>query len=141
MNFTEKKDGEKNPLSPEEIAYYNAALSGKYKIGKQLGRSGQSTSAYLLTDSSGKQFVLKLPNNEDNADRWMARQKNAIELKESYVGDYNGPICVPKTIQIGQDFILEELASGQEFSAKMYDSLSPKDQAKLAKDFAMFLNQ
>ncbi|MBQ4472216.1 MAG: aminoglycoside phosphotransferase family protein [Alphaproteobacteria bacterium] len=140
MKFTEKKNGEQNPLSPEEIAYYGNALGGKYKIGAQLGRSGAQTSAYLLTDSSGEQFVLKVPNHQKD-DGWIVRQKKAIEIKESYVGDYNGPICVPKTIQIGQDFVVEELASGQEFSAKMYDALSTKDKAKLAKDFAVFLNQ
>ena len=140
MILAKKQGGSKNPLSLQEITYYSDALGGKYKIGAQLGRSGAETSAYLLTDSSGKQFVLKVPNNPDGKNKWLEKQQEAIEKKEAYVGDYQGPIFIPKTLLVGKDFIVEELAPGKEFSAKVYDSLSQKDKAKLAKDFAEFLN-
>lgn len=141
MTLSHKKCGNKNPLTMDEIIYYAAALDGQYEIGTQLGRSGAGSSAYLLTDTTGKQFVLKIPNNPDETDKWLADQQKAIEKKEAYVGDYNGPIFIPKTLQVGEDFVVEELASGQEFSQKVYDKLSAKDKAKLAKDLAIFLNQ
>ena len=39
-----------------------------------------------------------------------------------------------------KDFFVEEFAAGTEFSAKIYESLSPQQQKKLAKNFAAFLN-
>ena len=135
-----KKGGYKNPVTLEEQVYYSKQLHNMYQIGPQLGRSGQETSAYLLTDTAGKKFVLKIPNNRSHADRWLKQQKGAIEMRDAYVGDYSGPICIPKTIQIGKDFIVEELASGFELSEKVYNSLPRKQQQKLAKDLAEFLN-
>ena len=57
-----KECGESNPLSISERAHYEAQLKAKYVIGGQLGRSGQSTSAYLLTDEKGEHYALKIPN-------------------------------------------------------------------------------
>lgn len=136
-----KKTGDKNPLSTEEISYYKQQLGEEYTIGPQLGISGAGTSAYLVTDKSGTQFALKIPNNKEETQHWLENQKEAMARRDAYVGDYHGPIFVPKTTKVGSDFIVEELASGKEFSQKIYDSLSSKDKIKLAKDFAIFLNQ
>ena len=135
-----KVGGNKNPLSPQEQAYYSEQLSNLYQIGSQLGRSGEDTSAYLLTDKSGKKFVLKIPNDPLKTQGWLKQQQLAIKNRDTYVGDYNGPICVPKTIKIGRDFVVEEFAAGTEFSEKVYDSLSGQQKKKLAQDFATFLN-
>ena len=141
MILQKKQPGTKNPLSAQEIEYYTKALSGQYQIGPQLGRSGNGTSAYLLTDSNGNRFVLKIPNDPTKTQDWIKGQQESIRKKEAYIGDYKGNIFVPKTMQITPNFVVEELASGKEFSQKIYDSLSQTDKAKVAKDFAIFLNQ
>lgn len=135
-----KKQGYKNPLSKTEIAYYIEQLSSQYQIGKQLGLSGAHSSAYLLIDKKGRHFALKIPNNPEKLEDWMNQQKKSIENRDVYVGNYKGPICVPKTIQVGKDFIVEELAKGVEFTDKVYQSLSLNDRRKIAKDFAEFLS-
>ena len=140
MILQKKQPGDKNPLSAQEIEFYTKALSGQYQIGPQLGQSGSGTSAYLLMDSNGSCFVLKIPNDPTKTQDWIKEQQESIRKKEAYIGDYRGAIFVPKTIQVAPNFVVEELASGKEFSQKVYDSLSQKDKATVAKDFAIFLN-
>ena len=132
--------GKKKKLTEEEITHYEEELGGRYTIGEQLGRSGASSSAYLLTDEKGNHFVLKIPNHPDKVEEWSKDQEESLDLQKRYVGDYQGPINIPKTIQKGKDFIVEELAEGKEFFASIYDTLTPVQKKKVARDFAGFLN-
>ena len=135
-----KKIGEKNPLTTEEKAYYKSQLGGAYIIGKQLGISGQGTSTYLLTDKKGNRYALKIPNDPQKIKSWLEQQERAEELRNQYIGEYRGAIHIPKTIQKGKDFIIEELAEGKEFLERVYDKLTPSQKRRVAKDFAEFLN-
>ena len=84
--------GKKRALTEDEKKHYQDALDGEFTIGEQLGRSGANSSAYLLTDKSGKNFVLKIPNNLENLDGWKRRQAKAHDLQDEYFGDYHGAI-------------------------------------------------
>lgn len=119
-----KQSGQKNPLTKEEKEYYESSLHGDYSIGKQLGISGQGTSTYLLTDKQGQHFVLKVPNDSEKCTDWLKGQEYAEKLRNQYIGEYQGAIHIPKIIQKGKDFIIEELAVGGEFLEGVYDKLT-----------------
>ena len=51
-------------LTAKKLAYFNKELNGKYKISGQLGKSGANSSAYLMEDTNGEKYVLKIPNSE-----------------------------------------------------------------------------
>jgi serine/threonine protein kinase len=132
--------GKKRVLSEDEKKHYQDALDGEFTIGEQLGRSGANSSAYLLTDKNGKNFVLKIPNDLENCNRWQQRQKKANELQNQYFGDYKGPIGTPQRIKKGDDFIVEELVAGKEFDPSIYETLSPIQKKKVAQDLGEFLS-
>ena len=98
--------GKTRTLTKKEIEYYRQELGDEYVIGGQLGRSGEMTSAYLLTDKKGKYFVLKIPNNSEELEKWLDIQKRAKDRRDLYVGDYQGRINVPNTLKIGKDFVV-----------------------------------
>ena len=64
-----------------------------------IGISGQGTSTYLLTDKKGQHFVLKVPNDSEKYTDWLKGQECAEKLCKQYVGEYQGTIHIPKTIQ------------------------------------------
>lgn len=132
--------GKKRALTKEEITYYTKELGGEYVIGRQLGRSGEMSSAYLLTDKKGNHFVLKIPNDSEELEKWGNIQKRAKERRNLYVGDYQGRINVPNTLKIGRDFVVEELAEGKEFFNFVYQKLSPIQKKKVAQDLGEFIS-
>ncbi len=134
------KGGKKIALTKDQVQHYEDELNGQYILGEQVGRSGAMTCAYLLTDKTGKQFVLKIPKKIDELDVWHSAQKKSIDLRNAYVGDYQGRINVPKTIKIGLDYVVEELAEGEEFFASVYQKLSPIEKKKVAQDLGEFIN-
>ncbi len=127
-------------LTQKEKNYYETALGGQYRIGGQLGRSGEMSSAFLLTDKQGHNCVLKIPNHLDRLSEWKYIQEKSLDLQKKYVGNYHGAVYIPKTLKTCKDFIVEELATGQEFSDEVYHTLSSKEKKRVAQDFAEFLN-
>lgn len=141
MDGLQKKErGKQNPLSASEKRYLSSFIGENYTIGNQLGRSGQRSSAYLLTDCVGRRLALKIPNDPEQVDQWRISQEHANKNKEAYAGDYEGNIFIPKTITVGEIYLIEELAEGAEFTVKVYEKLPRNEQLRLAKDFAHFLN-
>lgn len=132
--------GKKRALTKKEIEHYRQELGDEYIIGKQLGRCGEMSAAYLLTDKKGRHFVLKIPNNSEELGKWGNIQKRAKERRDLYVGDYQGRINIPKTLKIDRDFVIEELAEGKEFFATVYQKLSPIQKKKVAQDLGEFIS-
>lgn len=130
--------GEKNELSDEEKIFFDSILGNKYTILQQLGRSGRSTSSYLLKDSSGKKYVIKVANNA-NDEKWIISQKEAIAKREVYIEGYKGNVAVPSTIAIGDNYIIEPFL-GVELNHEIYEKLEMSNKSKIAKDLAGLLN-
>ena len=135
-----KEIGEKNELTILEKEYFERQLGDGCTLGHQLGVSGQGTSAYLLKDPKGNLYALKIPNERETSKEWVECQKRTSLLRNQYVGDYQGAIQIPKNIYIGKDFLIEELAIGQEFTDAVYAGLLDKEKRQVAQDFAVFLN-
>ena len=66
-------------------------FDSKYTIGEQLGCSGAQTTAFKLKeDSTDKDFVLRIPNNPDNMERWLLSEKGLDDKQDKYLSDYRG---------------------------------------------------
>ena len=143
MFLEQRKCASVLPLSDKEKVFLLGQLGfdSKYTIGEQLGRSGAQTTAFKLKeDSTGKDFVLRIPNNPDNMERWLLLEKELDDKREKYLAGYKGDICVPKTVKIGTAYSIQEMATGNVFNADIYEKLSRKTQLKIAKEFAEFLS-
>lgn len=139
IHLNTRKNGTQTPLSDSEKKYLSDLLGGKYKIGSPLGRSGASTSAFLITDASGKEFVLRIPNKPDDIEHWLETEKKQFANQEKYLAGYQGNISIPKTLEYQDFFTIQEKGAGEPFADYIYDGLSREKQLKLAQDFAAFL--
>ena len=140
IHLNTRKSGTQTPLSDSEKKYLSDLLGGKYKIGSPLGRSGASTSAFLITDATGKEFVLRIPNKPDDIEHWLETEKRQFANQEKYLAGYQGNISIPKTLEYRDFFTIQEKGAGEPFADYIYDGLSREKQLKLAQDFAAFLN-
>ena len=143
MFLEQRKCASVLPLSDKEKVFLLGQLGfgSKYTIGEQLGCSGAQTTAFKLKeDSTGKNFVLRIPNNPDNMECWLSSEKELDSKRDKYIAGYQGSIRVPKTLKIGKSYSVQELAMGNVFRADVYERLSRKTQLKIAKEFAEFLS-
>lgn len=140
VGLNTRKCGTETPLSDAEKKYLSDLLGKKYKIGSQLGRSGASTSAFLITDATGKEFVLRIPNKPDRIEYWLQTEKGQFENQNKYLAGYQGDVSIPKTLEYQDVFTIQEKGAGEPFTDHIYDGLPRETQLKLAQDFAAFLN-
>ena len=97
-----------NVLSKDELEYYQSKIGSDYKITSPQGISGAHATAYNLEDTHGKRFILKIPNNPQNAAHWIQNQRKTQENIHKYYSDYKGSLKIPNYIKISDDFVIEE---------------------------------
>ena len=134
--MSKKICGQKNELNEIEKKKYHDILNDKYKICSQLGITGERTSAYLMHDDTGEEFVLKIPNDENDSN-WITAQKNTMEKCHKALNRYAGDVYIPNAIIFGNDFIVEPYA-GTELTVDIYDIMPENDKNKIINDFAYF---
>lgn len=135
--MNKKIRGQKNELDNNEKRKYQDKLKGKYKICSQLGITGDRSSAYLMQDETGAEFVLKIPN-DDNDFNWIKNQKDTIEKFNTALNNYDGDVYIPNPVIFDNEFIVEEYA-GSDLVLDLYDNLSNDEKDKIGNDFAYFL--
>ncbi|MCL2310915.1 MAG: aminoglycoside phosphotransferase family protein [Firmicutes bacterium] len=134
---TFKRSCQFNELSNDEKVYFENFLENKYKIIKQAGMSGNKTSAYLMEDTIGNQFILKMPNNPEE-ETWIQNQKESFDRVKELTKNWRGDIQLPECVFWGETFIVEKYL-GEDFSSDAYDKLSDNEKQKVAKDLAEIL--
>lgn len=132
-----KKCGSKSEMGPEEKKYYELKLNGQYNILHQLGRCGMRTSAYLVTDRHGNQFVIKIPNDFYD-EHWIESQKKTITIKNNMFDLYEGEVLIPREVEVGDNYIVD-VYSGADFENDVYDYLNENDKEIIEEDMARFL--
>ena len=128
--------GQKNELDDNEKTKFQKKLNNKYKIISQLGVTGVRTSAYMMQDEMGVEFVLKI-SNDCNDTNWIIEQKNTMEKCYKSLNKYDGDVYIPNAVIWGNEFIVEPYA-GAELTIDMYNTLPENDKNKIANDFAYF---
>ncbi len=134
---TVKENFKINELSAQEKAYFENLLGNKYKIIKQVGLSSFQTSAYLMHDANGNEFVLKIANNPEDKE-WVQNQKEALEKTKKITEGWKGNAQVLTDINFGNGFIIEKYL-GENLTSKVYENLTPEEKQQVAKDLAEFL--
>ena len=134
-----KIHGQKNELSENEKQKFYEKLNSKYEIYSQLGTSGARTSAYLMRDIrdiNGEEFVLKIPNDENDS-AWIISQRNTFENCKKALSGYDGDVYIPNNINFYDMFTVEPYA-GTELTPDIYRALTEPDKNKIANDLAYF---
>ena len=134
--MNKKVCGQKNELDENEKIKFQEKLNNKYKIYSQLGITGTRTSAYLMQDETGTEYVLKIPN-EYNDIEWIKSQKNTIEKCHKSLNGYDGDVYIPTALIFDNDFIVESYV-GAELTEDVYNTLPEKEKNKIINDFAYF---
>lgn len=129
--------GQKNELNEIEKNDLQKKLNNEYKIYTQLGYTGERTSAYLMKDKSGQEFVVKIPNDEYDS-KWLISQKDTLGKCRDALKEYNGTVYIPKDVIIGDGFIIEPYA-GAELTSELYEILSEDKKETISNDLAYFL--
>ncbi len=133
-----RETGKCTPLTDKEKQWLQSLIGDNYVIGPQLGRSGARHTAFKLINSQGKDFALKIPNKYSK--NWIKEERSVVDKIENYIKGYQGNINISKPINIGDNFLIEPIAKGVEFTENIYNLLSKEEQRQLAEDFAKFLN-
>ena len=136
--MNKKLCGQKNELDEIEKMKFQEKLNNEYKICSQLGHTGVRTSAYLMRNEFGAEFVLKIPNDYGDSN-WIAEQKNTMEKCHKSLNGYDGDVYIPKIVIFGDNFVVERYA-GTEFTADIYDTMPKNDKNKIINDFAYFFH-
>lgn len=123
-------------VEQEQINYFQIQLGDNYHILCKLGKSGARTSCFLVTDNYNCFYALRVSNNGDAS--WIKQQLQTIDITNYLFKDYAGNIDIPKTILIGEDYILETYA-GEVFSNEACRALSQSKRQEIAEDVAFFL--
>lgn len=133
------KNHSNNTLSEAEMKYYQEKIGDNYKFVSNKGMSGAFATAYKLEDKNGNEFVLKIPNNPENSERWIQNQRNTDEKIKKYYKDYKGDLKIANYVKIGDDFVIEEYL-GEIPSEKLFKNFSKADIFKAVNGMAEFLN-
>lgn len=133
------KDQKNNTLSEAEMKYYQEKIGDNYKFVSNKGMSGAFATAYKLEDKNGNEFVLKIPNNPENSERWIQNQRNTDEKIKKYYKDYKGDLKLPNYVKFGDDFVIEEYL-GERFNPNEIEKYSKDDIQSLINGMAEFLN-
>ena len=112
-------------------------IGDKYNVLGQTGLIGSSgTIAILIVDENSNKYVLKFHENFDT--NWIILQKEAIEQKNKYTKGYDGKINIPKVMEVGDCYIIEEYC-GVEFYDGIYINLDEAVKKDLALNLALLL--
>lgn len=133
------KDQKNNTLSEAEKKYYQEKIGDNYKFVSNKGMSGAFATAYKLEDKNGNEFVLKIPNNPENSERWIQNQRNTDEKIKKYYNDYKGDLKITNYVKFGDDFVIEEYL-GERFDPNEIEKYSKDDIQSLINGMAEFLN-
>lgn len=128
-----------NVLSKDELEYYQSKIGSDYKITSPQGISGAHATAYKLEDTHGKRFILKIPNNPQNAAHWIQNQRKTQENIHKYYSDYKGSLKIPNYIKISDDFVIEENL-GKSIDSETLENFDEQEREKFINGLAEFLS-
>lgn len=100
---------------------------------------GYFSTAYL-TEKDGMPVVIKRPRQEINKERWQDEMDFAFEGLKS-IENLDVPVFIPKILKKRSNYVIEEYAPGEQITSKLYASLTPAEQNKIAQNIAVFLNE
>ena len=129
--------GQKNELTTDEKKGFESLLQDKFAISNQIGRTGDKTSAYMMSDETGRRFILKIPNNTEDKG-WLISQQKAYESCAKAFCKYHGNVYIPRMLMHSENFIVEEYA-GEELTPDFYNKLNEHEQKAAANDLALLL--
>lgn len=100
---------------------------------------GYFSTAYL-TEKDGMPIVIKRPRQGISKELWQDEMDFACEGLKS-IENLNVPVFIPKILKKSSNYVIEEYASGEQLTSKLYASLAPAEQNKIAQNIAVFLNE
>lgn len=138
-NFNMKEENKKMTSDVEVFLeknfYLEQIFNDKYKLIKKI-RSGNTSSAYLIEDNLKNKYVLKVASKQKHS--WVNRQLQCYSSAEKILKNYVSNIKIPKCIESGENFIIEEYW-GEELDKDMLLKLSEDEKDVIAKEIANFL--
>lgn len=100
---------------------------------------GYFSTAYL-TEKDGMPVVIKRPRQGISKEHWQDEMDFACEGLKS-IENLDVPVFIPKILKKRPNYVIEEYASGEQLTSKLYASLTPAEQNKIARNIAVFLNE